>query len=91
LSKEFLNPLKYSVIQDLPEFTGITNEQQYRNKLENFKYEVARETGIPLDDGYNGNLKAREAGVIGGHIGGKIGGHMVREMIRAYEASLVKA
>jgi len=91
LSKEFLNALKYSVIQDLPEFAGITNEQQYRSKLENFKYEVAQETGIPLQDGYNGNLKSREAGVIGGHIGGKIGGHMVREMIRAYEASLVKA
>ncbi|MFA7467211.1 MAG: small, acid-soluble spore protein, alpha/beta type [Desulfotomaculaceae bacterium] len=43
-----------------------------------------------MDDGYNGNLESREVGVIGGHIGGKIGGHMVKEMIRAYEASLVK-
>jgi len=90
LAKEYLNSLKFSVIQELPEFSGIKNEAEYQSKLNNFKYEVAQETGVPLSNGYNGNLKSREAGVIGGHIGGKIGGHMVREMIRAYEASLVQ-
>lgn len=89
MAKEFLNALKFSVIQDLPEFAGINTEADYQNRLENFKYEVAQETGIPLQKGYNGELKSREAGVIGGHMGGKIGGNMVREMIKAYEASLV--
>lgn len=88
MSKEFLNGLKFSVIQELPEFSGIANEGQYQQRLNDFKFEVAQEVGIPLSKGYNGNLKSKEAGVIGGHMGGKIGGHMVREMIRAYEASL---
>ena len=88
MSKEFLNNLKFSVIQELPEFSGIVNEGQYQQRLKDFKFEVAQEVGIPLSKGYNGNLKSKDAGVIGGHIGGKIGGHMVREMIRAYEASL---
>jgi len=88
LAKEFLNPLKFSVIQELPEFSGVDNEYEYQNRLNNFKYEVAQEVGIPLKIGYNGDLKSKDAGVIGGHIGGKIGGHMVREMIRAFEASL---
>lgn len=89
MAKEYLNQLKFNVIQELPEFAGITNEAAYQQRLNDFKYEVARETGIPLKQGYNGDLKSREAGVIGGHMGGKIGGHMVREMIRAYEASQV--
>jgi len=42
------------------------------------KYEVAQKLGIPLQKGYNGNLEAKEAGMIGG----KIGGSMVKEMIR---------
>ncbi|MCA0756872.1 alpha/beta-type small acid-soluble spore protein [Paenibacillus sp. N4] len=42
------------------------------------KYEVAKELGIPLQPGDNGNLTTESAG----HIGGKIGGSMVREMIR---------
>ena len=88
MSKEFLNGLKFSVIQELPEFAGIVNEGQYQQRLNDFKFEVAQEVGIPLSQGYNGNLKSKDAGVIGGHIGGKIGGHMVRDMIRAYEASL---
>nr|WP_092474568.1 alpha/beta-type small acid-soluble spore protein [Desulfotruncus arcticus] len=66
----------------------MVNEGQYQQRLNDFKFEVAQEVGIPLSQGYNGNLKSKDAGVIGGHIGGKIGGHMVREMIRAYEASL---
>lgn len=88
MAKEYLNALKFSVIQELPEFSGITNEIEYQRKLNNFKFEVAEEVGIPLTAGYNGYLQSKDAGVIGGHIGGKIGGHMVREMVRAFEASL---
>lgn len=48
------------------------------NRPDDVKYEVAKELGVPLTPGDNGNLTTEEAG----HIGGKIGGSMVREMIR---------
>lgn len=53
---------------------------------ENVKFEVARTLGIPLQSGYNGNLKTEDAG----RIGGKIGGSMVREMIRMAQQKLVE-
>ena len=42
------------------------------------KFEVAREQGIPLQRGKNGQLTSEQAG----KIGGPIGGNMVKEMIR---------
>ena len=36
--------------------------------MENMKYEVARELGINLVKGYNGNLTARENGYVGGYM-----------------------
>ncbi|NSL50650.1 alpha/beta-type small acid-soluble spore protein [Calidifontibacillus erzurumensis] len=48
------------------------------------KYEIASELGIPLKKGYNGNIKANEAG----KIGGVIGGNMVKEMVRMAEQQL---
>lgn len=53
---------------------------------ENVKYEVARNLGIPLKQGYNGNLSTEMAGKVGGQIGGK----MVREMIRMAQQQLAK-
>ena len=50
------------------------------------KYEVARTRGIPLQPGYNGQLRAEEAG----RIGGPIGGAMVREMIRMAQEQLAQ-
>ena len=48
------------------------------------KYEVAREQGVPLKKGYNGNLSSEEAG----KVGGPIGGNMVKEMIRMAQEQL---
>ncbi|WP_026569517.1 MULTISPECIES: alpha/beta-type small acid-soluble spore protein [Sediminibacillus] len=48
------------------------------------KYETAEEQGIDLKQGYNGNIKAKDAG----KIGGKIGGNMVKEMIEMAEEQL---
>jgi hypothetical protein len=42
------------------------------------KYEVARTLGVPLQQGYNGQLSSEDAG----RIGGPIGGAMVRELVR---------
>ncbi|MBO4298033.1 MAG: alpha/beta-type small acid-soluble spore protein [Clostridia bacterium] len=45
--------------------------------LDNMKYEVARELGVNLKQGYNGDLTARENGYVGGY--------MVKKMIEDYE------
>jgi hypothetical protein len=66
--------------------TAVMKEQGYapQNNGDDVKFEVAKELGIPLKKGYNGNLEAKNAG----QIGGKIGGTMVREMIRMAQESL---
>ncbi|MEW8986235.1 MAG: alpha/beta-type small acid-soluble spore protein [Bacillus sp. (in: firmicutes)] len=53
---------------------------------ENVKYEVAKEVGVPLKHGYNGNLSTQDAG----KIGGKIGGSMVREMVKMAQQAMTK-
>ena len=41
---------------------------QAREALDNMKYEIARELGINLKQGYNGDLPSRQAGYIGGYM-----------------------
>lgn len=48
-----------------------------KGALDRFKYEVANELGVPLSDGYNGNLTSRQ--------NGSVGGYMVKKMIEAQE------
>lgn len=48
--------------------------------LERMKYEIASEQGISLNNGYNGDITARDAG--------KIGGNMVKKMIELAENNL---
>lgn len=50
------------------------------------KYEVAKEQGVPLNDGYNGRLTSEEAG----KIGGPIGGNMVKEMVKMAQDQINK-
>lgn len=51
-----------------------------REALSKFKYEVANELGVPLKEGYNGDLTSRQ--------NGSVGGEMVRKMIAAQEKKL---
>ena len=44
------------------------NVPEAKNALDNMKYEVARELGINLKQGYNGDLPSRQAGYIGGYM-----------------------
>ena len=37
-----------------------------KSALNRFKYEVANELGVPLSDGYNGDLTSRQNGSVGG-------------------------
>ena len=48
-----------------------------KKSLERFKYEVADELGVPLKNGYNGDLTAKQ--------NGSVGGYMVKKMIEAQE------
>lgn len=51
-----------------------------KNALDRFKFEVANEIGVPLKQGYNGDLTSRE--------NGSVGGEMVRQMIRRQEEEM---
>ena len=48
-----------------------------KKALEQFKMQAASEVGVNLNQGYNGDLTARQAG--------SIGGQMVKKMIESYE------
>lgn len=51
-----------------------------KGALNRFKYEVANELGVPLTDGYNGNLTSKE--------NGSVGGYMVKKMIERQERQM---
>ena len=51
-----------------------------REALNQFKYEVANEIGVPLKQGYNGDLTSAQAGYVGGY--------MVKKMIEAQERQM---
>lgn len=51
-----------------------------KSAMDKFKYEVANELGVPLTDGYNGNLTSRQ--------NGSVGGMMVKKMIEAQEKAM---
>ncbi|MBQ2992134.1 MAG: alpha/beta-type small acid-soluble spore protein [Clostridia bacterium] len=44
------------------------NVPQARQALDSMKYEIARELGVNLKQGYNGDLTSREAGYVGGYM-----------------------
>lgn len=56
------------------------------NDPEKAKFEVAKEVGVPLQEGYNGRLTSVEAG----KVGGRLGGSMVKELVRMAQQNLKK-
>ena len=53
---------------------------QAREALDRFKMEVANEIGVPLKQGYNGDLTSAQ--------NGSVGGEMVRKMIKRQEEQM---
>lgn len=51
-----------------------------KSALDRFKYEVASEIGVPLKNGYNGDLSSKQ--------NGSVGGYMVKKMIEAQEKQM---
>lgn len=56
------------------------NVPEARAALNQFKYEVANEIGVPLKQGYNGDLTSAQNGYVGGY--------MVKKMIEAQEKQM---
>ncbi len=57
-----------------------TEVPEAKNAMDKFKMEVATELGVPLTNGYNGNLTSAQ--------NGSVGGEMVRKMIKRQEESM---
>ena len=53
------------------------NIPEAKDALSNMKFEIARELGVNLKQGYNGDLTVRDNGYVGGY--------MVKKMIEDYE------
>ena len=51
-----------------------------KEAMKRFKMEVASELGVPLTEGYNGNLTSAQ--------NGSVGGEMVRKMIKRQEEQM---
>ena len=53
---------------------------QAKEAMKKFKMEVASELGVPLKDGYNGDLTSKQ--------NGSVGGEMVRQMIKRQQEQM---
>jgi hypothetical protein len=60
--------------------SGTTTVPEAKDAMNRFKQEVASELGVPLKQGYNGDLTSAQAG--------SIGGEMVRKMIMKQEQQM---
>ena len=57
-----------------------TNVPEAKEAMDRFKMEVANEIGVPLTNGYKGNLTSAQ--------NGSVGGSMVKKMIEAQERQM---
>jgi len=55
----------------------MANSSSSKQYLNNMKYEIAKEQGVNLKQGYNGDLTSKENGTVGGY--------MVKRMIEQYQ------
>ena len=60
--------------------TNSKSSSESKAALKRFKEEVASEIGVPLKEGYNGDLTSKQAG--------SIGGEMVKQMIKRQEQQM---
>ncbi|MBR2145188.1 MAG: alpha/beta-type small acid-soluble spore protein, partial [Akkermansia sp.] len=60
--------------------SGRMEVPEAREAMDRFKMEVASELGVPLTNGYNGNLTSAQ--------NGSVGGEMVRQMIKRQEEAM---
>ena len=75
----------HNMPMEVRNMTGQSNTNQMavpeaKAAMNRFKEEVASELGVPLKEGYNGDLTSAQAG--------SIGGEMVRKMIMKQEQQM---
>ena len=58
------------------------NVPEARAAMEQFKFEVANEIGVPLKKGYNGDMTSAQNGYVGGY--------MVKKMIEKQEQMMAE-
>ena len=89
LSQESRDSVEHEVLQQRNRKENIMSNSnssnratvpQAREALNRFKMEVANEIGVPLKEGYNGDLTSAQ--------NGSVGGEMVRQMIRRQEEAM---
>lgn len=79
LSETYFIKLTHSKYE-MEEFIMSRNRNEVpeaKGALDKFKYEVANELGVPLKQGYNGDLTSYQ--------NGSVGGYMVKKMIAEQE------
>ena len=60
--------------------SNTTNVPEAKEAMNRLKMEVANVIGVPLSNGYNGNLTSAQ--------NGSVGGYMVKKMIEAQERQM---
>ena len=60
--------------------SNTTAVPEAKGALDRFNYEVANDLGVPLTNGYNGNLTSKQ--------NGSVGGYMVKKMIEEQERQM---
>ena len=78
--KHSLQNKYFKFMEDLKMSRNKTNVPEAKTAMNRFKMEVANELGVPLTDGYNGNLTSAQ--------NGSVGGYMVKKMIEAQEKQM---
>ena len=74
------NGVKYMSSNSGSNSTSRMEVPEAKEAMDRFKMEVASEIGVPLKQGYNGNLTSAQ--------NGSVGGEMVRQMIRRQEEAM---
>lgn len=81
ISKSIISSvISFPVVKIASDFSKEVKSMEWneaKSAMENMKFEVARELGVNLVKGYNGNLSSKDAG--------HIGGQMVRKMVEDYQ------
>jgi hypothetical protein len=77
--KQLLPGAIRQIKEDL-QMAASTSKAEAKEALEKFKMEVATEIGVPLTNGYNGNLTSYQ--------NGSVGGQMVKKMIEKQEQEM---
>ena len=75
--ENFLHEISRNKLQFVPMYE---TDVVFYPGLDRFKFEVANELGVPLTDGYNGNLTSKQ--------NGSVGGYMVKKMIEQQERQM---